>query len=184
MNGKEVLHITNGDSLTSYLKELDFEGTFLTWQEMLCEGPTVSNLDSEDFYLVRKKFLNDYFNLEIDEDAFKEEMSKLNDIDAYSEIILSFEYDLFCQINMLGVLKLLHQRRVDLPIYLVSSGRVAGEKDLKGLSELTPEQLIQHYQKRILLSDHDRSLAIDLWRIYCGHDHNLFKPYIVKPSSF
>ncbi|PTM08975.1 MAG: DUF1835 domain-containing protein, partial [Bacteroidetes bacterium] len=33
-----TLHITNGSSLTSYLKDLNFQGDFLTWHEMLCEG--------------------------------------------------------------------------------------------------------------------------------------------------
>ncbi|RZW40183.1 MAG: DUF1835 domain-containing protein, partial [Flavobacteriaceae bacterium] len=40
-----ILHITNGNSLTDYLKELDIVGDILTWQEMLCEGPTISNIN-------------------------------------------------------------------------------------------------------------------------------------------
>jgi len=36
---KNCLHITNGNSLTDYLRELDFTEDILTWQEMLCEGP-------------------------------------------------------------------------------------------------------------------------------------------------
>ena len=33
------------------------------------------------------------------------------------------------------------------------------------------------------LSD-DIELVKSIWNIYCGKDHNLLKPYIVKSSSF
>ena len=181
---KTVLHITNGSSLTAYLKELDFEGTFLSWQEMLCEGPTIAHIDSEEFFNIRRDFLKTYYDVEINEQELQEELEKLNDTSQYSEIILWFEYDLFCHINMLGVLNLLHQKEVDLPLFLVCSGRVEGEKDLKGLPELSPEQLMRHYDDRIELKDQDKELAVALWRTYCGKDHNLFKPYIIESSSF
>ena len=35
-----VLHITNGDITTNYLRSLKFQGKFITWREMLCEGKT------------------------------------------------------------------------------------------------------------------------------------------------
>ena len=181
---EQILHITNGSSLTNYLKELDVDGEFLTWEEMLCEGPTVAGIDSNDFFNTRKTFLNEVYNIEIDEKEYKEELEKLNKLENVTEIILWFEYDLFCQINLIAVISLLHQREIDLPLYLVCSGRVEGEKTLKGLSELNPEQLIDHYQNKILLNKDDIDLAIALWRTYCGKDHNIFKPYIVKSSSF
>jgi hypothetical protein len=97
---------------------------------------------------------------------------------------LWFEYDLFCHINLLGVLNLLHQKVINKPLYFICSGRVDGEKSLKGLAELTPEQLTNHYENRVLLKDTDKELAVSLWRTYCGKDHNILKPYIVTESSF
>lgn len=182
--GKKILHITNGDSLTDYLKELDIEGVFLTWQEMLCEGKTIAAIDSDAFLETRRSFLNEVYKIEIDDNAYKAELKKLDDHKDYSEIILWFEYDLFCHINMIGVINLLHQREIDLPMFLVCSGRIEGEKSLKGLAELNSEQLLQHYDQKIALKDEDIELAIALWRTYCGKDHNIFRPYIVKSSSF
>ena len=181
---KELLHITNGSSLTNYLKELDVEGVYLTWGEMLCEGPTVAGIDSEAFFNCRKSFLHDTYDIEIDENEYREELNKLNNPEQYSKIILWFEYDLFCHINMIAVISLLHQREINLPLYLVCSGRVEGEKSLKGLAELSPEQILNHYHNKVKLNDDDKDLAIALWRTYCGRDHNIFKPYIVKNSSF
>lgn len=181
---KQILHITNGSSLTNYLKELDIPGVFLTWEEMLCEGPTVAGIDSEDFFNCRRTFLKDVYHIEIDEKEYKKELAKLDNCDRYSEIVLWFEYDLFCHINLIAVISLLHQREIDLPISLVCSGRVEGEKNLKGLAELTPVQLLEHYSNKIELNSEDIDLAIALWRTYCGKDHNIFKPYITRSSSF
>jgi len=181
---KNILHITNGSSLTDYLEDLNIIEDKLTWHEILCEGPTVKALDSEAFIEARKAFLNVEYNIDIDESEYKKELSKLEDTNKYSEIVLWFEYDLFCHINLMAVISLLQYKKIKLPIYLVCSGRIKESNDLKGLSELLPEQLLQHYKEKILLSDEDIELADTIWEIYCGKDHNLLKPFIVKSSSF
>ena len=180
----KVLHITNGSNLTEYLRELDFTGDFLTWQEALCEGPTITNINSEQFFKLRTEFLKSNYHVEVNEEERRAELNKLDQVDTYSEIVLWFEYDLFCHINLLGVLNLIFQKQIDLPLFLVCSGRVPGEKEMKGLSELTPGQLINHYKHKALLNEEDKDYAISIWRTYCGHDHNLLKPYIIQSSSF
>ena len=182
--GKQILHITNGSVLTEYLRELDFEDDILTWQETLCEGPTIPAIASDEFFKIRHKFLQEYYDIEVDNDELKSELSKLDNPDKYDEIYLWFEYDLFCHINLLGVINLLHQKNINRPLYLICSGRVEGEKNLKGLAELSAEQLLDHYHKRIFLTNDDKELCIALWRTYCGKDHNILKPYIVTKSSF
>ena len=182
--GKTCLHITNGNILTDYLRELGFKNDILTWQEMLCEGPTIPKIDSEEFFEIRADFLKSYYDIEVDTNELKEELSKLDDVEKYDEINLWFEYDLFCHINLIGVLNLLHQKEIEKPLYLICSGRVEGEKSLKGLGELNPNQIEQHYKGKVLLSQDDKDLAIALWRTYCGKDHNILKPYIVTNSNF
>ncbi|MBU3822198.1 DUF1835 domain-containing protein [Flavobacteriaceae bacterium XHP0103] len=181
---KRILHITNGSVLSRKLLELDFKGDFLTWEEMLCEGPTFEDIDSEAFFETRKRFFASVYQLELDVNTFKGELNKLQNTNKYSEIILWFEYDLFCHINMLAVISLIQQKKIKSPLYLVCSGRISGNKNLVGLSELSTDQLIKHYQERVLLTHDDINLAKSLWQIYCGYDHNLFKPYIIKTSSF
>ena len=182
--GKTCLHITNGNILTDYLRELGYKDDIITWQEMLCEGPTIPKIDSEEFFEIRADFLKSYYDIEVDTNELKEELSKLDDVEKYDEINLWFEYDLFCHINLIGVLNLLHQKEIEKPLYLICSGRVEGEKSLKGLGELNPNQIEQHYKGKVLLSQDDKDLAIALWRTYCGKDHNILKPYIVTKSNF
>lgn len=178
------LHITIGSSLTTILKNLDFTGDILTWEEMLCEGPTVSNINSNEFLKLRTSFFNSYYDIDLNIGEITEELDVLNHTEDYSEIILWFEYDMFCHINMIGVINLLHQKKIELPVFLVCSGRVEGEKNLKSLSELSQNQLKVHFKNKVKLTSKDIDLVISIWNIYCGKDHNLLKPYIVKSSSF
>lgn len=180
----KTLHITNGNSLTDMLRELEVKGDFLTWQEMLCEGPTEIKINTPSFYKKRKLFLNTYYDIEVNEDEYISEIQKLNNLEDYFEIVLWFEYDLFCHINLIAVISLLHQNHVNIPLYLVCSGRVLGEKNLKGLTELSSGQLFNHYNKKVKLNPEDIELAISLWKTYCGKDHNLLKNYITQKSSF
>jgi hypothetical protein len=179
-----ILHITNGSSLTDSLRELDFKDTILTWQEMLCEGPTTQKIDTDAFFTLRKTFLSLEYEVDPADYDFKEQLALLDNLESFSEVVLWFEYDLFCHINMCAAISLLREKSCKLPISLVCSGRVNGSTDLKGLPELSDEQLLEHYKNKIYLNTYDLELAAHVWEIYCGKDHNLLKPLIVKPSSF
>ena len=179
------LHITNGESLTTYLKaEKNCEGSILTWQEMLCEGPTIAHIDSDLFFENRVPFFENTYGIDYNTEELKFELDKLNQVNDYDEIVLWFEYDLFCHINMIGVISLIHQKEIKKPLFLVCSGRIKGEKSLKGLSELSASQLKTYFENKILLTQEDINLAVALWRTYCGKDHRIFKPYITTASSF
>ncbi|WP_298535432.1 DUF1835 domain-containing protein [uncultured Algibacter sp.] len=181
---KEPLHITNGGILTSYLNELEIAGEKLTWQEILCEGPTQHVIHTDEFIALRSDFLSTCYNVELDLNKVEFALGQLSNLERYSEIILWFEYDLFCHINLLAVINLLQQKKIDLPLYLVCSGRISGVSALKGLSELNAAQLFKHYKDKVRLNQDDIDLASTLWGIYCGKDHNLLKPFIVQSSSF
>ncbi|QDO94838.1 DUF1835 domain-containing protein [Formosa sediminum] len=180
----KTLHITNGGALTNYLLELEFKGDILTWHEMLCEGPTIENINSNKFIEVRQQFLQEFYDIEADILKVKQDLDMLDHSERYNEIILWFEYDLFCHINLIAVISLLLQKKIKLPVFLVSSGRIHGVKELKGLSELSSSQLTDHYEARVKLTEEDKDLARTLWQLYNGKDHNLLKPFIVKHSSF
>ncbi|WP_460218971.1 DUF1835 domain-containing protein [Psychroserpens sp. MEBiC05023] len=183
---KMQLHITNGNSLTNYLLELNIatNDNIITWQETLCVGPAIEAVGSESFINTRTAFFKSFYDITLSKKEMTSELNKLDDISNYTEIILWFEYDLFCHINMIAVISLLEQKGIYLPIYLVCSGRVEGEKELKGLAELNPKQLQDHFENRTKLTVDDIALAKRIWRIYCSNDHNELMPLITRPSSF
>lgn len=146
----------------------------------MCEGLTIETVYSKDFIDLRKVFFDAFYDIELEETKIEEALSKLDNTNDYSEIVLWFKYDLFCHINMVAVISLIQQKKIDLPLYLVCSGRIEGSKNLKGLGELSSEQLLEHYKNKVLLNPSDIDIATTVW----GIDHILLKPLIVKPSSF
>ncbi len=108
----------------------------------------------------------------------------LKDLSDYKEINIWFEYDLFCHINMIAAISLIRQIGITLPVYSICSGRVPGEDSLKGLSELSKGQLMDHYKNKTLLKESDLKLADSLWQIYCSDMHYQFHKYVTQPSSF
>lgn len=181
---KQPLHITNGFKLKNYLDELKIEGEKMAWQEIICEGPTIKTIHSDDFIELRRNFLSTFYDIDLDLDKVNFALEQLSHVEQYTEVVLWFNYDLFSHINLIAVINLLQQKKIKLPIYLVCSGRIKGIKNLKGLNELSADQLTKHYKDKIKLNVQDIELAETIWGIYGGKDHNLLKPYIVKSSSF
>ncbi|MBO0329863.1 DUF1835 domain-containing protein [[Muricauda] lutisoli] len=167
---KSLLHITNGDSFTSRLQTLEFKGDVITWREMLCEGKTLSTVGSESFWKTRFEFLNKNYKVSKSwfiEKTLKEYRSLCNH-KQQDQIVLWFEYDLFCQINMLAVISWLKQHRRHAEISLVCSGKVEGSTKLYGLNELDDDKLMELYENRKVLSQDDIEYADYIWQLYCS----------------
>lgn len=164
------LHITNGDSFTQKLEALELKGEIITWREMLCEGKTETNVGSESFWKTRFDFLHKNYKVSKSwfvEKTLKEYRSLCNH-KQQDQIILWFEYDLFCQINMLAVLSWLKTYRRDAEISLVCSGDEDETDKLYGLNELSDEQLLHLYENRKVLSRSDIEYADYVWQLYCS----------------
>jgi hypothetical protein len=164
------LHITNGDSFTQRLRSLPLKGDIITWREMLCEGRTETNVGSESFWKTRFEFLHKNYNVSKSwfiEKTLKEYRSLCNH-KQQDEIILWFEYDLFCQINMLAVLSWLKTHRRDAQISLVCSGDEDGTEKMFALCDLDDEKIQNLYNKRVHLTQDDIEFADYVWQLYCS----------------
>jgi hypothetical protein len=164
------LHITNGDNFTQKLKTLKLKGDIITWREMLCEGKTETNVGSESFWKTRFDFLHKNYKVSKSwfvEKTLKEYRSLCNH-KQQDQIVLWFEYDLFCQVNMLAVLSWLKKHRRYAEIYLVCSGDEDETSRLYGLSDLSDEQLLNSYENKIKLSQNDIEYADYVWQLYCS----------------
>jgi hypothetical protein len=167
---KSLLHITNGDNFTSKLQALPVKGDIITWREMLCEGKTLCSVGSESFWKTRFEFLNKNYKISKSwfvEKTLKEYRSLCNH-KQQDQIVLWFEYDLFCQINMLAVLSWLKTHRRHAEISLVCSGREGKGDKLYALTELSDEQLMDLYERRTVLSQDDIEYADYIWQLYCS----------------
>ena len=164
------LHITNGDSTTQYLQKLNFKGEIITWREMLCEGKTTTDVGSEGFWKTRFDFFQTSYKVTKKKfiDFTVKEYRNLCNQKQQEEIILWFEYDLFCQINMLAVISWLKKYRKGRKISLVCSGKIENSEKLHGLGELSSSQLKEHFKNRVELSLDDIEYADYMWQLYCS----------------
>ena len=182
---KGVLHIVNGDSLAEQMQELNLPGELVIWRELLCEGPTLQEINS-DFFKLRKKFLKKTYKISAEnyEERFIAEIKRLKSFNNYDEVVLWFEFDLFCHINMLAAINLLAQKEKSRPITLVCSRKLKGEKEFKPLSQLSLKELKNHYDNRIHLNSDDIEIASLIWELYCGNNPLKLKPQIKVQTNF
>ncbi|MEM9075937.1 MAG: DUF1835 domain-containing protein [Bacteroidota bacterium] len=180
-----LLHITNGDIFTSRLKTLDLKGDIITWREMLCEGKTLCNVGSESFWKTRFEFLNRNYKVSKSwfvEKTLKEYRSLCNH-KQQDQIVLWFEYDLFCQINMLAVISWLKTHRRHAEISLVCSGKEDETDRMYGLNEISDEKLLELYKNRINLTQDDIEFADYVWQLYCS-DNPMRLENVITHNSF
>ncbi|NNF19792.1 MAG: DUF1835 domain-containing protein, partial [Flavobacteriaceae bacterium] len=164
------LHITNGDSFTQRLQELDLKGDIITWREMLCEGKTETNVGSEAFWKTRFEFLHKNYNVSKSwfvEKTLKEYRSLCNH-KQQDQIILWFEHDLYCQINMLAVLSWLKTHRRHAEISMVRTSIDPETSQLTSLNKLSNEKLLSLFSSRKVLSQDDIEYADYVWQLYCS----------------
>ncbi|NVJ87825.1 MAG: DUF1835 domain-containing protein [Flavobacteriaceae bacterium] len=184
--GASILHITNGNSTTNYLKKLNFQGNFITWREMLCEGKTTTDVGSESFWKHRFNFFKTSYKVTKQKfiDFTLKEYRALCNQKNNDEIVLWFEYDLFCQINMIAVISWLKRYRKGYQITLVCSGKVNGSKNLKTICELNVKQIDSHFKNRITLTQDDIEYADYIWQLYCSESPlRLETAYKFYPNS-
>ncbi|APG59545.1 DUF1835 domain-containing protein [Christiangramia salexigens] len=184
MNSK-ILHIVNGDSLAGKVQELDLPGELMIWRELLCEGPCIREINS-DFYKIRKKFLRQTYDISADDykEGFIQEIKKLKSLKGLEEIVLWFEFDLFCHINMIAAINLITELDNSVNIQLVCSKKLEGEKEHQPLTELDQKDLKNHYFNRIQLTTEDIEVANLIWELYCGNDPYKLKPQIKVKTNF
>ncbi len=165
-----ILHITNGDTTTNRIQKLNFQGNIITWREMLCEGKTPVDVGSENFWKTRFYFLKSSYKVSKQRfiDYTVKEYRSLCNQKEQDEIVLWFEYDLFCQINMLAVISWLKRYRKGRQISLICCGEINNQEKLFSLNELTNSELKELYNNRTQLTKDDIEYADYIWQLYCS----------------
>jgi len=174
---ENILHILNGDSTLQGFEQTGIEGDVLVWREVLSEGPVGENIASGGFWKKRSEWMDEP---DYDEKVIQP-LSKLNE--PYEEFNLWFEFDLHCQVNMLGVLMML-SKHTDLSapnIYLICPDSFPGVDDFRGMGELNGEQLEYLYDNiRVQLGEPDFFVAAEVWKLYTGKNVNKLKKYLAE----
>jgi hypothetical protein len=172
-NMENTLHILNGDAMLKSFEQTGIEGEIMIWREVLSEGPLEENIASGSFWRKRSAWISQSFDEtpdDYDENVIKQ-LSKLSE--PYHEFNLWFEFDLHCQVNMLGVILML-SKQTDLSapaIYLISPDSYPGINNFSGMGELDESQLEYLYDNiRVQLGEPDFVIAAEAWKYYTNNN--------------
>lgn len=176
----KTIHVLNGDSTAQIFAKSSIKGDVVVWQEMLCEGPLHKDVGSDEFWIKRYAYFENEVGISKLEyfDKTIKEIIKLEDLSACNEIVLWFEYDLFCQVNLLALcVYLLKNFRKDINYYLVCTGKVDGEDQLQSLSNFSPEAYKILYENKTKLTKNNLMFAEACWNVYVKNNVEELKQF-------
>lgn len=182
----KTIHVLNGDSIFPIFQNSGINGKIVVLREMLCEGPLNKNVGSDEFWLNRYS----YFETEVGVSRLEyydktiKEIVKLGDLSGYNNVVLWFEYDLFCQVNLLALCTYLLDNYVKKAnYYLVCTGYKKGEKHLQSLSDYSSLEFKTLFENKIALSKSNLEFAKEIWELYVENNFNKLKEFNFNQNS-
>lgn len=141
----------------------------MVWREVLVQGPLFYQVDSELFWDMRAQFMEVAYDVKLAEYKKKSlaEFAKLRQFKA-GEIVLWFEHDLFCQINLVALLSHILRNKKNCKVSLVCVGDYPGFKMRVGLGQIPTADYVPLYEQRVILDKKDLLLADRAWMLFCG----------------
>jgi hypothetical protein len=167
------LHVANGTSTTRSIAAAGIPGRLSIWADVLYEGPVPGALNDDELLEARSNFLSDGAE-DLEPGELHPSLDPVNDLrewraviersDAYDELVLWYEHDLFDQLNLVQVLSWIHSRVPrEKTVSLVCIGSFPGRPHFKGLGELTPRELGPLLDQRQRVNESQYALAEKVW---------------------
>ena len=162
------LHVANGGCTTDVIAAAGIPGMRSIWADPLYEGPVPGDADDDQLIEIRSRFLGPDDGSPVDPwNDLKRWRSIIADHQAYEELVLWFEHDLFDQLALVQLLSWIPSRLpASKAVSLVCIGSFPGRPRFKGLGELTPPELAPLIESRSQVSDAQYALAERAWRAF------------------
>ena len=179
---KRILHILNGDSTFINFQQSGIEGDVAIWREIMAEGPVQYDieLDNSDFWERREEYIQRNYSDEKNySDLVLKEFQKIERARDYDEVVLWFEYDLFCHINFIACLQLFEHKRVSLICEGYDSNNV-----LRGLGEIPHNLYLDRFENRQELAPDEIKYLDEVWFAYSNSDSTFIESFLNPHPSF
>ena len=182
----KTLHILNGDSTAEILERSPISGDVVVWREMFCEGGIRKDVGSDEFWMTRYSFFENKLGVSKLEyyDKTIKEIIKIENISNYNKVVLWFEYDLFCQVNLLALCTyLLKFYRKNIQYYLICTGIEKNKKSLQTLSDYDPEEYKNLFDNKVKLSRNNMLFAEESWGLFVENSKQTLMLFDFKKCS-
>jgi hypothetical protein len=165
----QMLHIHNGDSTAGTAKQSDIPGEHLAWREALVCGPAPDGLTQDEFRNVRARHLAGAYGVDLRkcEDELCAQEEALSRFPDHEEVVLWFEHDLFCMVQLIFLLNRLAQSDLGpTKLSLIFVREFPGISDFHGLGHLNEEQLSSLFPQRQTVTAAQLDLGSKAWAAY------------------
>ncbi len=168
-----MLHILNGSSTEGTLKQSSVTGEYFSFRDALINGPTPGEVHGEKWRLLRARHLSESYGVDLavcERDLTAQEAT-LSSFLQHEEVVLWFEHDLFCQLNLLYLLDwFAHVELAQTRLTLINIGEFAGRDNFRGLGELNASELASLFPQRHEVTAGELALATSAWAAYRSFD--------------
>lgn len=167
------LHILNGHTTLHLFQEAGIEGQALVWNEILSDGPAIYEVATDAFWKMRKDFVVATFGQgAAGYDQLIKDFETIRNYAEFDEIVLWFEYDWFCQINLMALLSWFYNEKVrrETNVSLICVGKEEGYDRLVALGQLPVRRYPELMESRQNLSEANLRFADSVWKTYSNAD--------------
>jgi hypothetical protein len=162
-----VLHVANGSSVTMTLAKTGIGGAMSIWADPLHDGPVPGGIDDDALMLVRMQEHGMSPAAADPENDMQRWRQVIAEHDAYEELVLWFEHDLFDQLNLIQLLSFVRaQVPRAKPVSLISIDSFPGRSNFRGLGELEPGELASLFPRRMPVTHAHYDLAERAWHAF------------------
>lgn len=182
----KTLHILNGDSTLSKFQNAGIDGDTYVWNEVLSDGPVDPDFASQSFWNRREKFMSKEFELTEGQyfEKGQQPFEKMaNNIQQYDEVVLWFEYDLFCQINMIALMHWLGSLHNLGNASLICAGKIDDSGRLYALGEIDTKSYLKLYENRLKLGSREFSYATDVYETFSSTSPDDLFTFVLMPFA-
>ena len=165
----EFLHVANGTSTTMTIEAARIPGAVSIWADPLHDGPVPGGLSDAELLDVRARHLagDDEPPLSDTVAGLREWRRVIAERDAYRELVLWYEHDLFDQLNLIQLLAWIREHLpASKPVSLICIDSYPGRPSFKGLGELTVSELAPLFDSRQPVTDAQYLVADRAWRAF------------------
>lgn len=167
-------------------KAAGLKGDVCVWRDVLSDGPAVLEVGSEEFWEVRNAYMTSAFDIPTGEflEKAQAEFDRITQFTNYEEAVLWFEYDLFCQVNLIALMHWFGQQdRGETKVSLICVGKEEGHEKLVGLGELPPDAYPGLFDRRRIMGSYDFTFCSDAYQAWCSSDPTDLDNFILISSN-
>ena len=164
-----MLHIYNGDATADTAKNANIPGEHCVWREALVCGPAPGHLPESEFLKVRANHLAaDYVEpVEKCESELRRQHEALATFSDHEEVVLWFEHDLFCQINLIYLLHWFAETDPgETKLSLICIDEFPSVQIFHGLGQLNEAQLTSLLPRREPITPAQLEVGSRAWQAY------------------